>query len=249
MISTKLFVVAWLFASAAATGVDRDERRTTLRYALRQEGVALDSASLFRAVQDDERPAVRSLAAELLTSLAEPGIASLLRARLPKDTDTMVRAHFAMDLLQLEGGAALSLAHSTLEKLTDPSDRLALAGPLAELGDFSGYADVGSGAKSSVAPLQLAAASELRAFVSKCRPCDLSPPPIDLALSLLDAKLALVRLYAAMAVDSRLRDDPRVEVALRKIAATEQDDLVRNYVAATLRVWEREKKRSAGGPR
>lgn len=247
MISIKLVAIAWLL-SIAVTGIDHDERRATLRDALVEQGIACDSVSLVRAVQEDSRPVVRSLAAELLTSLAEPGTASLLRARLLKDTDQMVLAHLASDLLHLERGAAIPLVHSTLEKLKTPADRLVVAGPLADLGDFSAYSDVASGARSDNEPIQRAAAADLVAFVSQCRPCDLTPPPLDLALKLLSAEAFSVRLSAAIAIQPRLGDDPRVEAALRKSAATEKNETIRTYVRSVLRVWDRNRQH-AGDPR
>jgi hypothetical protein len=248
LISIKLVAIAWLCLSLAMAGVDHDERRATLRYTLTQQGIACDSASLVRAVQEDQRPIVRSLAAELLTSLAEPGTAALLRARLQKDSDDMVLAHLASDLLDLERDAAIPLAHSTLEKLKNPEDRLLVLGPLAELGDFSGYSEVVAAVHSSYEPIQRRAVADLVAFVNKCRQCDLIPPPIELALSLLNANTFSVRLSAAIAAQARLGDDPRVEVALRKMAATEKNDSIRIYVTTILHLWER-KSQHAGGSR
>jgi hypothetical protein len=132
--------------------------------------------------------------------------------------------------------------------LKDTIARLSLAATLAKFGDLSGYPDVVTGVKSSVGFVQGAAANDLITFVKICPPCDVSPQPMIVALQLLDEPAASVRLSAAIAIAARLGDDPRSEVALRKLAAQDSDSLVRNFATTRLKLWSRKMKgKDAGG--
>jgi HEAT repeat protein len=248
MIVSNLLIFVMLYASSSAVAVDRDEYRSWARNFLAQHGVVTDNDSLLRAVEGDKRPFIRSIAADLLTNLKEPRAASLLRARLAAESDETVRAHFAGDLLKLEGRSARGLARSTLDTLKELEARMRVARGLAESGDLSGYADVVSGLKSDSSRTHLLAAQDLVAFVKACKGRDLKPEPLDVALGLLEDPSAAVRLSAAIAIAERLGDDPRSEAALRKLAAQDGDSLARSFAATSLQLWSLKMKgKNAGG--
>jgi hypothetical protein len=247
MIVAKLLIGAVLYASSGTVVVDRDEYRNSTRTYLTQHGVATDNASLLLAVAEDKRPSIRLNAADLLTNLKEPRTAPLLRARLVSEVDETVRAHFARDLLALEGQGAQALARSTRDALKGLEARMWLAGALAESGDLSGYSDVLAGLNSGSARAHSLAAQHVVEFVKICRPCDLTPRPLDLALALLEDPSADARLSASIAVAARLEDDPRCAAALEKVAATDDVQIVRTTAAAFLEPWLRKKHGGGGG--
>jgi HEAT repeat protein len=248
MIVTKLLIGALLYTVSGAVVVDHDEYRNITKHYLEQYGVATDNGSLLRAVEEDKRPIVRSIAADLLTNLKEPRTAPLLRARLAGESDETVRAHFARDLLALEGKGAQALARSTRDALKGLEARMWLAGALAESGDLSGYSDVLAGLNSGSARAHSLAAQHVVEFVKACRGCDLKPQPLDVALGLLEDPSAAVRISAENAVTERLDDDPRSGVALSRVAATDKDELVRKFARTSLELWwQRMKKSGSGG--
>jgi hypothetical protein len=256
MIVSNLLIVTMLYAGGGAVAPDCDENPTEVSDHLAQQGIATDNDSLLREVVEEPRPVMRSIIADLLTRRNEPRTAPLLRARLAVESDDDARAHFARDILVLEGRGALDLARSTLGTLKDLEARMWLAWALAESGDLSGYPDVLAGLKLAssrahhAGSTHLLAAQELVAFVKACRGCDLDPQPLDVALGLVDDPSVAVRLAAAIAVAERLGDDPRSEVALRRMAAQEGEDygLVQRYAAASLHLWSLKMKgKDAGG--
>jgi HEAT repeat protein len=249
MIVSNLLVLAILYASGGAVIVDHDEYRNGARDFLARHGVATDADSLLRAVAEDKSDSVRSIAADLLANLKEPRTAPLLRARLSVESDDTVRAHFARDILELEGSGARELARSTLDTLKVLDARMWLARGLAESGDVSGYADIVAGLKSDSSRTYALAAQDLDAFVRACKGCDLRPEPLTAALGLLQDPFTSVRLSAAIAVAERLGDDARSEAALRKLATEDNDSLVRNFAATRLQLWSIERKKKAGGRR
>jgi HEAT repeat protein len=247
MIVTNLLILAMLYASGGAVAVDHDEFRNGARDFLAKHGVATDNDSLLRAVAEDKRYYIRSIAADLLTSLKEPRTAPLLRARLAAEGDDDTRAHFARDILRLEGKEALDLARSTLAALKDLEARMWLAWALAENGDLSGYPDVLAGLKSDFSRTHDLAAQDLVAFVKTCRRCGLKPEPLDVALGLVKDSSVAVRRTSVTAIAERLGDDPRSEAALRKLATEDSDSLVRESAAAHLQLWSLKVKGNAGG--
>lgn len=249
MILSNLLIFAMLYVSSVAVAVDHDEYRNETKYFLTQHGVATDNDSLLRAVAEDKRPFIRSIAADLLANLKEPRTASLLRARLATESDEDVRAHFARDILMLDGRGARELARSTLDTLKSLEARMWLAWALAESGDLSGYADILSGLKSDSSRTHDLAAQDLVAFVKACNRCGLKPEPLDVALGLVEDPAVAVRLTAVTAIKQRLGDDPRSEAALRKLAAQDGDSLVRESAATSLHLWSLKMKgKGAGGP-
>jgi hypothetical protein len=167
------------------------------------------------------------------------------RARLQVETDEIVRAHFAGDLLELDGKSADGLARSTLATLKGLEARMWLSWALATKDDLAGYSDIVSGLASSSSRLHTMAAQHLIAVANACRPCDLKPQPLNLALGMLGDSAAAVRLAAVIAVAAHLSDDPRCETALAKVAETDEAPIVRTTATSFLQPFLQ--KRHHGG--
>jgi hypothetical protein len=237
---------AALLTAPPPAPVDHDELRADLTQSLHRYGVATDVPSLLRAVSEDPRPSVRMLAADLLPRLKEKGAAAaVMRAALEKDADEQVRAHLGWDLLEIEGDQALPVVHALLLRTQDLDNRIHLAWPLAERGDFAGYADVLKGLESQ-APTRVFAAQALGAFMAKCRDCGLTPPPVDEALRWV--KIPAMRSSMLFALSRRL-DDPRVVAALTVVANEDKDELVRDTAKVFLNQAARENQQGHGDHR
>lgn len=247
MFAASLLICPLLYAACGAGSLDHDEYRILARNDLERYGVASDTGSLLRAVEEDERPHVRVMAADLLANLREPRAAALLRTKLSKESAETVRAHLGRDLLELEGSSAHDLARSTLDGLKGLEARMWLAWGLAERGDLVGYPDVLAGLGSASSRTRSLAAQDLVAFVKACKACDLKPQPVDVALGPLENPAASVRLSAVTAVAVRLDDDPRCGPALEKTASTDEAQIVRGAAATFRESWLRKKRGGTGG--
>jgi HEAT repeat protein len=233
-------LAAFLSAPPQAS-VDHDEFRASARQYLRDYGVASDSASLLKALTTDPRPTVRILAADLLASLQARSAVPVMRSALESESDEKVRSHLGKDLLDLEGDQAHTLISALFTRTRELDNRIYLAGPLAELKDFSGYPDVLAGLKSQNLATQMFAAYALGSFLAKCRGCGLVPSPVDEALESL--KIATARPHVVIALSHRL-DDPRVVAALEAVAATDHDDFVKHIAKVFLEQAAREKQKN-----
>ena len=236
--------LAALLSAAPPATVDRDEYRAAARQSLHGYGVTSDVDALLKALTSDPRPIVRILAADLLASMQARSAAPVMRSSLESESDEKVRSHLGKDLLDLEGDQARTLVSALFTRTRELDNRIYLAGPLAELKDFSGYPDVLAGLKSQNLATQMFAAYALGSFLAKCRDCGLVPAPVDEALESL--KIATARPHVMIALSHRL-DDPRVVAALEAVAATDHDDFVKHIAKVFLEQAAREKQKNHAG--
>lgn len=226
-------------ASTLHAATYHDEYPINARLWLHEDGVATDTDSLLKALTEDARPVVRILAAGLLTSQEEPRCIPVLRSAIESEPDEGARAHFGEDLLKLQGESAHALVRRIFAEIKDLDHRLVLAGPLAELGDFTGYPDVLAGLEAPKQATQMFAAYAMGSFLAKCRGCTLAPAPVDEALRLLQRPALRPHLLYAI---SRRLDDQRVREALAALAKTDQDPFVRDTAKVFLDQAARESK-------
>lgn len=214
-------------AAIPPVALDHDEYRNGARQTLAKFGVASDVDALLKAVTRDPRALVRLTAADLLTNLKERSSILVMRSAVKTEVNEQVRAHIGGDLLELQGEDAHALVTGLLAETKEPENRIRLAGALARLGDYAGYPDVLAGLNSKSSATQWDAQFALGSFIAKCRPCRLSPSPVDAAILSLKSPLPGLRSSAVIAL-SRGLDDPRVLAALKVIAAGDENAQVRH---------------------